>query len=347
MQFIDCFRPTPITEALSDSCWGAETVGPRDQGNGLEDRAMSSWCYWDGAIIKDPSSGEYYLFASRWAQAGGHWGNEHGPGWRGSQAVSSVSDSLFGPYRDLGPLWPDWCGGAGHGVFPFPVSESDPLHCEGWRYAVCISDVINEAKNANGTLHTAKTLQGPWTLLENGLKGRLRCDDSFRLSNVSVALRPGGGYIALNRHGDIVTADLLAGYWSTLVHELWKTIPALAERFGYLEDGVIWYLDGRYHIVVNDWEARQAYYLTSENAVNWVLHEGLAYTPKSDFIRYEGGKVNRWTKIERPNVYIEDGSVKAMTFAVIDVQKEAHLGNDGHGSKIIVVPFDGTKLKAQ
>ncbi len=33
-----------------------------------------------------------------------------------------------------------------------------------------------------------------------------------------------------------------------------------------------------------------------------------------------------------------------MTLAVIDVPKDAEKGNDGHGSKIIVIPFDGAAL---
>lgn len=111
-----------------------------------------------------------------------------------------------------------------------------------------------------------------------------------------------------------------------------------------MEDGVIWYCAGSYHIVVNDWDARQAYCLTSPDGLTWTQKPGLAYTPTADFLRYENGAVNRWTKIERPNVYIEDGKVCAMTFAVIDVQKEDDLGNDDHGSKVIVVPFDGEKL---
>ena len=344
-QFMDLIRPMPITQALSADCWGAKTVGPRDQSNGLEDRTMAKWSYWDGAIMKDPDTGKYFLFASRWDQAGGHWGNDRGDGWRGSQAVASVSSSLFGPYEDLGPLWPDWCGGAGHGVFPFLIAENDPLYAEGYRYAIVISDVIVRAKEANGTLHAAKKLPGPWDVPDNGNGGRLKCEGDFMLSNVSVAARPEGGYIALNRRGDIAFADALAGEWKTAVRGLWRSIPAMENRVRYIEDGVIWHLDGLYHIVVNDWEARQAYYLTSENGTDWLLHDGLAYTPKADFVRYEDGTVNRWTKIERPSVYIEDGAVRAMTFAAIDVQKEEDLGDDDHGSKIIVVPFDGEKLR--
>ena len=54
-----------------------------------------------------------------------------------------------------------------------------------------------------------------------------------------------------------------------------------------------------------------------------------------------GGTVNHWEKMERPNVYLENGHVKYFTFAVIDVPKEEDKGNDNHGSKVLVVPFDG------
>ena len=88
---------------------------------------MAQYSYWDGGIIKDEETGMYYMFASRWNQAGGHWGENGISGWQGSQAIYAVSDNLYGPYTDMGPLWPDWCDGAGHNVFPFMVSEDDPL----------------------------------------------------------------------------------------------------------------------------------------------------------------------------------------------------------------------------
>jgi hypothetical protein len=51
--------------------------------------------------------------------------------------------------------------------------------------------------------------------------------------------------------------------------------------------------------------------------------------------------VNHWDKIERPGVFLENGHVAYFTFAVLDVPKDRELGNDNHGSKVIVVPFDG------
>lgn len=94
------------------------------------------------------------------------------------------------------------------------------------------------------------------------------------------------------------------------------------------------------------WRARKAFYIISENGLDgWKLADGIAYSPTVDFLRYENSDVvNRWNKIERPGVYIEDGIVRAMTFSVLDLPKEEDKGNDGHARKVIVVPFDGEAL---
>ncbi len=70
----------------------------------------------------------------------------------------------------------------------------------------------------------------------------------------------------------------------------------------------------------------------------------MAYDPTNDFLRCTDGTVNHWEKIERPSVFLEDGHVTHFTFAVIDVPKADDKGNDGHGSKVIVVPFDGAAM---
>ena len=112
-----------------------------------------------------------------------------------------------------------------------------------------------------------------------------------------------------------------------------------------MEDPVMWYSDGLYHLIVNSWEVKEASYLTSKDGISgWTLHPGKAYTPKTPFLTYTDGTVNRWTKLERPNVYIENGKIAAITFAAIDSEKWEDKANDEHGSKIIVVPFNHDKL---
>ena len=306
---------------------------------------MAQYSYWDGGIIKDEETGMYYMFASRWNQAGGHWGENGISGWQGSQAIYAVSDNLYGPYTDMGPLWPDWCDGAGHNVFPFMVSEDDPLYDEGYRYAIMISDTGMHGEIANGTIHIAKDLDGPWDLLDNGNGGRLNAVGSsgYYMTNVSITLREDGKYEAINRNGDIAIADTLAGVWEVQLYGLWWQVEGMPNV--NIEDPVIWYSDGLYHVIANKWDTKEAFYLTSEDGVtDWVRHSGIAYTPNENFLVYEDGTENNWTKLERPNIYVEDGTIKAFTFAVIDVEKEQDFGNDSHGSKIIVVPFDGEAL---
>ena len=341
-QFMDGFLPMPIVDpnGLTTECWGAEHVGPRDQQNGLEDSDMSDYSYWDGGIIKDEETGKYYMFASRWNQAGGHWGQDGIDGWQGSQAVYAVSDNLYGPYEDQGPIWPDYYEGAGHNVFPFKLSENDPLREEGYKYGIVVSDVGKHGNEVNGTLHIAKSLDGEWEH-----RGKIQVDtNNFALSNISILVRPDGRYQAINRNGDIATSDSLTGNWNVESTRLWWNVEGMSSDC--IEDPVIWYSDGLYHCVVNKWDAKYAYYLTSKDGLtNWVCHAGTAYSPTKQFLEYEDGTENNWTKLERPNVYIEDGSLKAVTFAVIDVEKEQDFGNDDHGSKVIVVPFDGESLK--
>lgn len=331
--FMDCFDPMPIIEPLSHDAWGTDLVGARDQANGLEDKTLSSYSYWDGGIIKDDESGKYYMFASKWDQSKGH------NGWKNSVAVCAVSDNLCGPYIEKeGLLWPDNKKGAGHNVFPFKLKENDPHG----KYAI-----INSDNGRPGDIFVSDSLDGPWTFctsITSNMKG-----SGFTAVNVAVFLRPDGKYEALGRHGDIAIADDLKGPWQVVVNSLWEQIPNLpykdSDGGNRLEDPTIWYSNGTYHCIVNHWKSRKAYYMTSPDGItNWQLHSGSAYEPDSSFLRYTDNTVNRWNKIERPYAYVENGVLKAFTFAVIDSPKENDKGNDNHASKVIVVPFNSEKL---
>jgi hypothetical protein len=82
------------------------------------------------------------------------------------------------------------------------------------------------------------------------------------------------------------------------------------------------------------------YFLPTPIVTNW-KDMGVAYDPRASFIRYTDGTVNKWNNLERPNVVIENGHVTHFTFAATDVDKSSITGTDNHGSKILVVPFDG------
>lgn len=320
-QFMDCVQPMPIVDKLTTDCWGSG-VGARDQGNGLEDKSNSQYCYWDGKILKDKKSGKYYMFASRWDEANGHGG------WFGSNAVYAVSDNLYGPYTEKGLLWPDDQGGKGHNVWPLELHKNDPHG----KYAIIVSET------RGGDVFVSDSLDGPWKNI-----GQLKVNEGYWQSNTCVIARPDGKYEIINRTGDIAISDDLMGEYEVQTRNIWGQVRGMPTEC--IEDAVMWYSDGLYHVTVNKWDSRNAYYLTSENGIDgWKLNDGSAYQPDTDFLRYTDGTVNHWNKIERPNVYIEDGVVTAMTFSVIDVPKDKEGGRDSHGSKVIVVPFDGEEL---
>jgi hypothetical protein len=342
--FIDYFQPTPIIGALTTNAWGAPGILPRDTKNGLEDASLKDlpldtnngqtdatakrWYYWDGQIIKSPT-GKYYMFASRWDQAKGHGG------WGNSSAVYAVSDNLFGPYIDKGLVWQDVVNGVagrGHNVTALVLPDG--------RYAVLISET------RPGSIYISKSLDGPWefqgpiTFTTNefgGNRGRLG-------SNMSIMVRPDGGFEIVQRSGLVlISTNTVVGPYAVQGPSVYpKTIDG--KPVANLEDPVVWYSGGLYHIVVNSWSARKAYHLTSTDGIhNWVLR-GLAYDPVTDFVRYTDGTVNHWNKMERPGVYLENGHVAAVTLASIDIPKDQDRGNEPHGSKVIVIPFDGAAL---
>ena len=321
--FINYLLPTPIHDSLDKDAWGAADVGPRDVKNGLEDTTMKQWCYWDGQIIK-AKDGKYHMFASRWDQAKGHGG------WGGSFAVHAVSEKdITGPYIDKGLCWPDNKGGKGHNVTALVVPDGT--------YAVVVSET------RPGDVFVSKSLDGPWEF-----KGSIKvAENEFsrlgRMSNVSIMVRPDGDYMIVARSGAIwISKDGILGPYTVQGPSVYPKVKGLPLKD--LEDPVVWYSGGMYHIVVNGWSNRKAYHITSPDGINnWTLR-GLAYDPTVDFVRYTDGTVNHWNKLERPGVVIEDGHVVAVTLAVLDVAKDKEKGNDTHGSKVIVIPFDGASL---
>jgi hypothetical protein len=339
--FIEYFRPIPLSGKLSKDVWGAATVGPRDPNNGLEDTTMKHWDYWDGKIFRG-ADGKYRMFASRWDQALGH------NAWFVSKAVEAVSTSALGPYQDKGLCWPDNEGGKGHNVTAVELPNGS--------YAVVVSE------SRNGDVFRSSSIDGPWTYLGHisvnqdtfhslrnpGDTGPLQGPNPrpWHGSNVSLIVGPDGRFEIVQRSGQIlISKDNILGPYDVQGDTIYRGLPGLPQdHLDRLEDPVIWFSGGWYHILVNNWGDRRAYHIISRDGITGWKFQGLAYEPDADFIRYTDGTVNHWNKLERPSVLIENGHVTAFTLAVIDVPKEEEKGNDGHGSKIIVIPFDGAAM---
>ncbi|NLG19332.1 MAG: hypothetical protein GX556_18575 [Fibrobacter sp.] len=314
---IDFFQPMPIVKPLRSNVWGS-SVGKRDIGNGMEDTTNRSYSYWDGPIIKGPD-GKYHMFASRWNQSGGHWA------WLSSVGIHAVSDNIMGPYIDKGLTWPNNSGGKGHNLTILQLKDGT--------YASVVSDT------RPGDFFTAPSLDGPWSFAGSIKIEANGFNKPGHIANLSIIIRPDDGkFMVIERNGQIMTSDNLTGPYKVQCNSIYS---GLAPN---LEDPVLWYSGGYYHVVVNSWSDKKAFHLRSRDGIrNWT-NEGTAFDPRSNFLRYTDGTVNHWTKIERPGVYIEDGHITHWTFSVIDCEKENDGGNDSHNSKVIIVPFDGVSF---
>jgi hypothetical protein len=317
---INYFKPIPIVGKLTTSGWGYTSVGPRDSCNGIED--IAKYRYWDGKIMKAPN-GKYHLFCSRWPTSAGM------AGWLGqSISVHAVSDSILGPYKEIGPTY-TYQNSKGHNTTGLMLKDST--------YAIIESAIVP------GWIFTSKTLDGPFTY-----KGSISWNDNWfnigqPTSNLTIFIGPDNKYWGFSNTGAVMNnADSILGTYQVRTSMIY--LPNPGEDMGKAEDPIMWYSGGYYHVVYNYWNTRRAYHIMSKDGIHNWINTGLAVDRSSNFCRYTNGTVNHWGNMERPNVYMENGHVTYFTFAVTDLNKDS--SDASTGTKVIVVPFDGMKFDA-
>ena len=328
---VDFFLPMkPQKKLVSKGIWGDKNVLPRDINNGIEDNKLKNWCYWDGGIVKD-DNGKYHIYCSRWGQ-----NFPHSTGWKvDSKAIHAVSDNIMGPYKDLGVVWPQDDNGKGSNVFGLRMKDG--------RYAVITSEITP------GKVFVSDSPNGPFKLL-----GEIKVDDNgfnddlahyskapHHMSNVQIMLRPDGRYMLIGRSTAIMISDNgILGPYKIMTDRVYANNPDLPKS--YNEDPTLWYSGGMYHIVYNHWPSKTSYHFTSKDGISNWQYRGIAFK-KDEFkiFKYTNGVINDWCFVERPTAYVENGHVTHFIFSVLDVHKGKDLANDNHGSKIVVVPFDG------
>ncbi|MCF0199741.1 MAG: hypothetical protein HUK02_10545, partial [Bacteroidaceae bacterium] len=142
-----------------------------------------------------------------------------------------------------------------------------------------------------------------------------------------------GSMLMVCRGGGVwVSRDGLAPY-RQVTHR--RVYPAVKGEF---EDPVVWRDSLQYHLIVNDWLGRIAFYERSLDGVHWVVEPGEAYVPGVSV--HADGEVEHWFKYERPKVLQDaQGRAEQMNFAVIDTLKDQDLPRDRHSSKNIAIPL--------
>ena len=154
------------------------------------------------------------------------------------------------------------------------------------------------------------------------------------LSNLTFARRQDDSYLMVCRGGGVwISKDGLSPYMQLTDKRVYPDVE------GRFEDPVVWRDELQYHLIVNDWLGRIAFYQRSKDGVHWVTEQGEAYVPGVSF--HKDGAVEHWFKYERPKVFQDEkGRAVQMNFAVIDTIKWNDLPNDKHSSKNISIPLN-------
>jgi hypothetical protein len=299
-RFIDRFLPmTPGT--LSKDTWGAPEVIPRYIDNGIEDSIIS---YWGGNILLG-DDGKYHLFVCGWLESTPE-GHAY---WPNSTVYHAVSDRSSGPFVVKDTI------GRGHNPEVFRLRDG--------RYVLY---VISRR-------YVADSPDGPWTLDKFDLNPRGRRIIEG-LSNLTFARREDGSFLMVCRGGGIWISETGLSSYNQLTDK--RVYPDVE---GYFEDPVVWRDHIQYHLIVNDWLGRLAWYLRSKDGVNWVVDPGEAYVP--GITKHEDGYVEEWFKYERMKVFQDEyGRAVQANFAVIDTFKASDKGSDNHSSKNVAIPLN-------
>ena len=278
--------------------WGAEAVRNRYVDNGIEQDGIS---FWGGNILKG-QDGQYHLYVCGWPENSpkGHmfWGN--------STVFHATSRNLGGPYKVQNSI------GKGHNPEAYVLDDG--------RIVVYTIDGY----------YIADRPEGPWMF------GKFEFDQRGHriiegLSNLTFCRRQDGSRLMVCRGGGVwISRDGLQP-WRQITSE--RVYPKVEGRF---EDPIVWRDSLQYHLIVNDWLGRIAWYERSLDGMHWIVEPGEAYTYA--FSRHEDGTAEPWFKYERAKVFQdEEGRVIQMNFAVIDTLKNEDLPGDRHSSKNICI----------
>lgn len=300
-RFIDRFSPM-VKGHRQTGLWGAVGVQKRYIDNGIEDKERS---YWGGNIVYDSVGQLYNLYVCGWDEK---WPKGHHQ-WPRSTVYHAVSKQMHGPYSIKDTIGP------GHNPEVFRLKNGT--------YVLYVID----------KRYTASSLNGPWK------QDTFHFDKRDRkiiegLSNLTFAKRGDGSYLMVCRGGGVwFSNDGLSPFYQVSDRRVYPDVE------GEFEDPVVWRDHIQYHLIVNDWLGRIAFYLRSKDGVNWITDPGEAYT--NQIALHQDGTKEAWYKFERMKV-LQDHHGRAIqaNFAVIDVEKDFDKGNDMHSSKNIAIPLN-------
>lgn len=296
---------------------------------------LDSFMVWCGSMVKGDDE-KYYLFYSRWPRRLGHqaWATH-------SEVAVAVADHAGGPYNHLSVVLPS----RDKKFWDADVTHNPTIHKFGDTYYLYYmgnygnGEWWNHRNHQRIGLATSKSPLGPWTrsatpLVDTTTNGF----DHVIASNPSVMKRLDGRYQMIYKgvskgpepFGGIVThgaaiADKPEGPFVKTPHKIFiKDSVKFAA-----EDPYIWAQDGKYWAIVKDMQGvftnagTSLALFESADGFDWKLSKNALVSTTQ--IRWSTG-LKRVQKLERPQLYFENGIPKILFCAVYDGPDNYNIG---------------------
>jgi hypothetical protein len=272
--------------------------------------SMETFILWCPSVIKVDDT--YHLFASRWPAKFdmGGWTTQ-------SEIVRATSKDLLGPYVFQEVVFQkrpeNWDNTRVHN--PKIVKSGD-------KFVLYYIDTANETGYA-----VADAITGPWTRLDQPV---------MKISNPAPFVKPDGSMYIFGRLGDsqrtnrgiAFTAPNYTGPYTVVADG-----ANLLENNAELEDPTIWWANGQYNVLMNDWKGKATG--TSKGGAQYFSKDGQTFqlmTSEPIFTKtvpYSDSTSETFSRRERPFVYTNEKQEVIALFTAC---------YDGNEARIIVQP---------
>ncbi len=307
----------------------------------FSDPEYNIWC---GSMVRD-AKGTCHLFYSRWPKKLGHYA------WvTHSEIARAEADHPLGPYRHAGLVLPP----RGKEFWDGLCTHNPTITQFGGKFYLYYMGNTGDGKAVpNGLNWSHRNLQrigvavadrpeGPWKRLDKPLLDVTPgFHDALCNNNPAVTIRPDGGvlmvYKAVGDKGNKPFGGPVVHVVATADHPMgpFKKHPtpvftAAGESFP-AEDPFIWWGDGRYLAVVKDFKGHftgqgpSLALFESANGMDWKLAQHPLVSRVG--VQWKDGPWQPLLKLERPQIWLQDGEPAVLFCAAADRPDLNHTWN--------------------
>ncbi|VGO18827.1 glycoside hydrolase family protein [Pontiella sulfatireligans] len=287
---------------------------------------MEGYCLWDPSVVKVGDT--YHLFCSRWSHELEAKDNKQA--WKSCHIIRATSNSLFGPYKFKEVVMEAKDHPMGkkglHNVKVMQVGERFLMY-------------YIHTPGGNSGFSWADNIDGPWHSEKK---------IAMKANNPAVLVRDDGSVYALHkfkveskelgRHGVYMGA-----YEAASLEGPFKKVAAGRNLLPYnmeLEDPTIWWANNQYNAICTDWMGKvtgigkAVVYYTSKDGINYELFSKIPVWSQADPVPMEDGSEHWVTRVERPQVFLNDTGEVVALLAAFGTKEYRH-------DYIMIRPVDG------